>query len=335
MISRQKEILHILVAASFMCLNILFFSPFITECIAEKYPEKPIKLYIGHPPGGGSGRIAQIIIPTFKKYLPKPQPILSEFKPGASMAIAADFVLKQPKDGYSLFLVHPDLIAKFAKDADMFSFKLQDFVFIGAIGESPVILIVNSESPFKTLEDFLKSAKENPGKLSYASAGVASVNHVNGEVFQSVCGIKLRHVPFVGGAAMKAALMGKHVDSIQIAYSSVGASVFKPGGGLRALATFAKDRWPALSDTPTAFEKGYDIVRSSWYYLAAAKGTPETVLGIWSKILEKAAGDSDMKDKLLKQGFIPLKLSPAQTQKRSQLEFDANREIFKKAGLLK
>jgi tripartite-type tricarboxylate transporter receptor subunit TctC len=131
---------------------------------------------------------------------------------------------------------------------------------------------------------------------------------------------------------MRTALLGGNVDSIQIAYSTI-KGYLKPGGGMRPLVTFAPERWRELPNIPTAREKGYDINRASWFYLLAAKGTPQPVLKILGECYEKTVQDPDVEKKLIKMGFTPLRLGPEQTMKKIQSEFKLTKEVFKKVGL--
>jgi len=302
--------------------------------LAEDYPVRPITIHVGFAPGAASGNSAQVFAEGVKKYLPTPQPVLVNFKPGASSAIAADFVLKQPADGYNLFWFPVDLVGKLAKDGNQLSFKMEDFIPIGCMGESPGMLTVNSEkSPFLKFEDFLEYAKKNPGKLSYGTPGIGSVIHLSGEIFQMRCGIKLNHIPFSGGAPAMTALLGGHTDCYLGSPGTYGAQI-KPGGGLRVLTVFAKERWPELVDVPTCLEKGYDVDRVSWYYLAAPKGTSQNALDFLLTAFKKTANDPQVKTSLFKLGFTPVYIGPEETKKKARAEFEVAKEIYKKVGLL-
>jgi tripartite-type tricarboxylate transporter receptor subunit TctC len=291
---------------------------------------------VGFPPGGGAGISAQIFAESAKNYLPKPQPVIINYKPGASSAIAADFVLKQPADGYNLFWGSPDLTMKMAKEGDLLPFKNEDFVFIGLIATSPYLLTVNKESPFKSIEDFLDYAKKNPGKLAYGSSGIGTGTHVHFESIQMRCGIKLNHIPFAGGAAVIAALLGGHIDCSNLNFPNLGDHI-RPGGGLRTLVVFDRERFHELPDVPTCMERGYNdiLLRSTWFYLASPKKIPQPVLDILWKVFKKTADDPKVKEALLRMGYVPQNLGPEETEKRVNKEFDIAREIFKKVGLLR
>lgn len=303
---------------------------------AQDYPIRPITINVGFPPGSGAGIGAQLFADHAKKYLPKPQPILINYKPGAASAIAADFVLKQPADGYNLLWVLPDLMAKLVQDGTQLSFKKEDLLFIGTIGVSPCLVTVNREkSPFQKLEDFVDYAKKNPSKLSYGSAGIASGNHLTAEIFQMRCGIKLNHVPFAGGAQAITALLGGHVDCFIGGSVAAHSTHIKPGGGLRVLTVFARERWPEFPEVPTCIEKGYDIERTVWFSMAASKGTSQQILDTLQKVFRQTVGDPEVKTALMKMGYLPGNWGPEESKKKADEEFEVAREIFTKLGLLK
>jgi tripartite-type tricarboxylate transporter receptor subunit TctC len=301
--------------------------------MGSDYPTRPITITVGFPPGGSAGVSAHIFAEGARKYLPKPQSIFVNYKPGAASAVAADYVLKQSPDGYNLAWNASDLMLKLALDGDRIPFRIEDFIPIGTIGITPAVLAVRKESSFKQLEDFLRYAKENPGKLSCGSTGIAGTTHLAGEVFQIRCGVKLNHVPFTGAGPGVPALLGGHIDSAPFTAGSLGSHI-QTGGGLRGLAVFAHDRLHDLPDIPTALEKGYDIDRGSWYYLAAQKGTPQAVIDILLAVFKKTAEDPQVKEALTRAGFIPLSLSPGETEKKAKEEFELAKDIFKKIGLL-
>lgn len=301
--------------------------------IAEDYPAKPITIYLGFPPGGAGGISAQIFADCAKKYLPRPQPIMLNYKPGAAHAVAADYVLKQPADGYSLYWLLPDLMVKLAKDAKSLSFTREDFVPIGILGESPCAITVRKDSPYRSLQDFVEDAKKNPGKIAYASSGIGSFTHMVAEVFQMRAGLTLNQIPFAGAAHVTTAVLGGHVSSwIGGSIAANGAHI-RPGGGLRVLTVFAKERWPEFPDIPTCMESGYNIENSVWYALAVPKATPPSVIDILQKVFKKTADDPQVKETLIQMAYKPLNLSMEESEKKVKEDFEVAREIFKKLGL--
>jgi len=315
-------------------LNTLFLLSGVTLGAAEDYPTKPIIVNVGYPPGGSAGISAQIFADGAKQYLPNPQPILVNFKPGAGTAVAADYVLKQPADGYNLYWFQIDLIDKLAKDGQQMSIKLEDFIQIGTFVLTPFVAPVSKEKcPFEQIEDFIDYAKKHPGELTYGSTGIGSSSHVVAEMLQMRCGVKLTQVPFVGSAPSTAALLGGHITTSFPTLGSV-LSHIQPGGGLRLLGVFTRERLPDLPDIPTCLEQGYDLEHSVWYSVAVPKGTPPAILKILQESLKKTADDPQVKADISRLGYIPLNWGPEETKKKAKEEFDLSIEIFKKVGLL-
>jgi tripartite-type tricarboxylate transporter receptor subunit TctC len=298
------------------------------------FPNRPITLIVGFPAGGSAGVSAQIFAEGARKYLPKHQSIIINYKPGGAAAIAADYFLDKPADGYNLLWNASDLLLKIVLDGDKLPLKVEDFVPIGTMAFTPAVLMVPKTSPFMRMEDLVNYAKKNPGKLSIASTGVAGTTHLAGEAFQLKFGIKLNHVPFSGAGPGMPALLGGHVDCAPFTAGSAGTHL-QPGGGARGLAVFANERMKAVPDVPTAKEQGYDIERGSWYYLAYRKGTPQSVVDILTDVFRKTAADPQVKEALIKIGFSPLNLGPDETAKMAKEEYELAKDIFKRTGLLK
>ncbi|MEI9479924.1 MAG: tripartite tricarboxylate transporter substrate binding protein [Deltaproteobacteria bacterium] len=327
----QRQMINVFILTG---LSLVFLIAGVAPGAAQDYPSRPITINVGFPPGSGAGNGAQIFANYARKYLPKPQPILINFKPGAASAVAADYVVKQPADGYNLLWVLPDLITKLVKDGHQLSFKKEDFSFIGTLGISPCLVTVRMDSPFKKLEDLIDYAKKNPDKVTYGSAGIASGNHLTAEILQMRCGIKLNHVPFAGGAQGITALLGGHIDCfIGGSVAALGTHIL-PGGGLRVLTVFAQQRWPELPDAPTCKEKGYDIQRTVWFTLAVPKGTPREIVDVWLEVFKKTMDDPEVKSALTKMGYKAVNFGPEETKKEIDEEFDVAREVFKKLGMI-
>jgi tripartite-type tricarboxylate transporter receptor subunit TctC len=300
---------------------------------AQEYPNRPITIHVGFPPGALSGLVVQTSAEGLKKYLPKPQAVLVNYKPGASGAIAADYVLKQPADGYNLFSFPVDLCVKMAKDGPALHFNLEDFVHLGTSGSSPTCILVSKEGPYKTFDDFMAAAKKDPGKISYGTPGIASLIHLVGEVFQLRCGVKLNHIPFSGGGPAITAVLGGHVDCYLGSIAAAGSHV-RPGGGLKILAVFARERDPDFPDVPTCFEKGYDVDQVTWHGLTVAKGTPQPVIDLLRRTFKKASEDPMVKEALTKVGYMPVNWTFDEVERKARQEYELAREIFKRVGLV-
>ncbi len=298
---------------------------------ADEYPTKPIIINVGYPPGGAGGNSAQVFADIAKKYLTRQQAIVVNFKPGAGTALAADYVLKQPPDGYNLYWISVDLPVKLAEEGSKLPFSLDDFSFIGTIGDVPIVVPVRAESRFRDFKEFSDHARKNPGDMSYGSPGVGTHGYLTGQILGHKCGVKLNHVPFAGSGQFVTALLGGHIDTIVPSLASISGYV-KPGGGMRVLATLTSKRLAELPNVPTAQEMGCEVVRTSWFGLAAPKGIPQPALKILRDTFSKAMADSQMVASVSKLGFIPPSRESEDMKKLAQEELNADREIFKGLG---
>jgi tripartite-type tricarboxylate transporter receptor subunit TctC len=247
--------------------------------------------------------------------------------------IAADFVLKQPADGYTLLWANPDLLLKFAKEGSQIRFTKEDFIPIGTYVESPFVMTVSKEkSPFMKFEDLVDYARKNPGKVSYPSSGIGTTPHLINEVLQEQLGIKLNHIPFSGGAPSLAAMLGGHVD-YHIGVRVTFGDHIKPGGSGRPLAVTSRERWPEFPDVPTLIEKGCNLEYTYWCFLWAPKGTPQPVLDILEKGLKKAADDPQFKELCGKAYYRSLNIGPEGTKKKIDKEFEFFSGLCNRLGL--
>ena len=241
----------------------------------EKWPSKPIKMMVGFPPGGGADAMARMVAAKLAERLG--QPVVVENRTGATGTICSELVAKSPPDGYTLQAAHinsnaigPLMVAK-----GKFH-PVDDFTPIALIGITPQMLCHHPKHKFKDVPDLIAYAKQNPGKLSFASSGVGSVQHIAGEDFKLRAGVDMLHVPFKGTGDALAALMSGDVD---MTFSSSGSAVPQvKAGKLVLLAVCTPERLKDLPNVPAVAEtlKGYDI--STWYGLAGPKGLPQPIV---------------------------------------------------------
>jgi tripartite-type tricarboxylate transporter receptor subunit TctC len=239
------------------------------------WPNKPIKLLVGFPPGGGADAMARLVASKLPEKLG--QPVVVDNRTGATGTICSELVAKSPPDGYTLQLAHinsnaigPLLVAKGRFD------PINDFTPIALIGITPQMLCHHPKHNFKDVPALIAYAKANPGKLTFASSGVGSIQHIAGEAFKLQAGVDMLHVPFKGTGEALAALISGDVD---MTFSSTGSALPQVNGGkLKLLAVCSPKRLPNLPDVPAVTEtlKGYEI--ATWYGLAGpAKLPPEIV----------------------------------------------------------
>lgn len=241
----------------------------------EKWPSRPIKLLVGFPPGGGADAMARLVASKLPERLG--QPVVVDNRTGATGTICSELVAKSAPDGYTLQLAHinsnaigPLMVSKGRFD------PINDFTPIALIGITPQMLCHHPKHKFADVPDLIKYAKANPGKLSFASSGVGSIQHIAGEAFKLQAGVDMLHVPFKGTGDALAALISGDVD---MTFSSTGSAMPQVNAGkLKLLAVCSPRRLPNLPDVPAVNEtlKGFEI--ATWYGLAGPAKLPAEIV---------------------------------------------------------
>ena len=263
---------------------------------AQDYPSKPVRMVVGFPPGGGTDVVARILSPRLSELLG--QPIVIDNRPGATGTVAAGQVAKSAPDGYTIMMGHvsvnaiaPSLFANLPYDVN------RDFAPIALAAAVPHLVVVHPSLPVATLKELVAYLKTQPGKLTFPSAGNGSMPHLAGEVFQSLAGVKLVHVPYKGtGQSMQDLLGGQHL----VAFDTMPASApHVRSGKLRAVAVSTAQRVPSFPDVPTAEEAGVPgYVVITWYGVFAPAGTPGAIIKRLHSEMVKAMQTPDVRAKL-------------------------------------
>jgi len=277
------------------------------------YPNKPIKLIVGFPPGGGIDFSARTIQPGLEAALG--QPVVIDYKPGAGGVVAATELTRAAPDGYTLlvantgpFAIAPYLQAKMPYD------PVRQFSYIGQIAESAYIVATRAEHPANNLGQFIAWAKANPGKANFASGGPGSATHLNGELLNAVAGIDLLHVPYKGSAPAVTDLIGGQTHLLIDAGTVLLPQV--KGGRLKALAVTGPRRDPNLPDVPTVAEQGLPGLEAVGFQgLVAPAGVPREVIDRLSTELRKLLATADVKARFAGAG--------SEVQPRAAAEFAA------------
>ena len=263
---------------------------------AQDYPNKPIRMVVGFPPGGGTDVVARILVPRMSELLG--QPIVIENRPGATGTVAAGQVAKSPPDGYTIMMGHvsvnaiaPALFSNLSYDV------IKDFAPIAIAAAVPHFVVVHPSLKISSLKDLIAHLKTQPGKLTFPSAGNGSMPHLAGEIFKSLAGVQVVHVPYKGsGQSMQDLLGGQHL----VAFDTMPASSpHVRSGKLRALAVSSAARVPSFPEVPTAEEAGlagYQVI--TWYGVFAPAGTPAAIVGRLHADTVKAMQTPDTKSKL-------------------------------------
>lgn len=261
---------------------------------AADYPTRPIELIVPASAGGGTDVLARAFAEAAKGH--SPQPFIVVNRPGASGAIGFAETLNARPDGYKICVVFVELaILPFL---NQIKFTADDFRMIAQLNADPAAIMVRTEAPWATIEDFLAEAKRRPGGVTLGDSGVGSIWHLSGAAMAEKTGARFLHVPYPGAAPGLTALLGGHVDAM--CCSPGEANAFIQGGRMRALAVMADDRVPGFGAVPTLKERGVDLAIGTWRGLGVARATPAPVVEVLADIAHKAAAEPGFKEALAK-----------------------------------
>ena len=276
---------------------------------AQDYPNKPIRLIVGFPPGGGVDLTARVTAAAMEKSLG--QPLVVDNRSGAGGGIGADLAAKAAPDGYTLLLgntgsmtINPFLYPKNPYHT------LQDFAPVALISSSPLLVLVKADSPVKSLADLVALGKEPGKKITYGTGGSGSISHLTGELLMRKAGFEMVHIPYRGGSPAIADLLGGQIDVV-----IEGVPIATPliqTKKLRALVVTDPKRLPSMPDVPTVVEAGYpDMVVEAWYGLLAPANTPAPVVARLNQAVNTALRDPHVRSVLEeKQGAVAIGGSP-------------------------
>jgi tripartite-type tricarboxylate transporter receptor subunit TctC len=238
--------------------------------VAQEYPSRPIRLLVGFPPGGNVDVVGRIVAAKMSEGLA--QQVLPENRTGAGSIIANEFVAKSAADGYTLLIVSGAFVTQAATSKKLPYDPLRDFSFVSTIVTYPLVFSVRSDSRFRSLDEFIAFVKSRPGKVNYPSPGMGTLYHLAGELFVSMAGIDMQHVPFRGGSEpLTEVLSGRMellIDALTNSYPQIQAGKFRP------LAVSSLERSSALPNVPTVADSVPGYEASSFLGLAGPAGMP-------------------------------------------------------------
>jgi tripartite-type tricarboxylate transporter receptor subunit TctC len=272
---------------------------------AQTYPARPVRWIVGFSPGGLSDIVARVMGQSLSQRLG--QPFVIENRPGAASNIATEAVARAPPDGYTLLMVSGgNAINATLYDKLAFNF-IRDITPVAGIIRVPVVMEVNPSVPAKTVPEFIAYAKANPGKINMASAGNGSGTHIYGELFKTMTGVNLIHVPYRGSAPALTDLLGGRT---QVMFDNLPSSIeYVRSGKLRALAVTTATRSSALPDIPTVgdFVPGFEV--SVWQGVGAPRNTQTEIVEKLNKEINAALADPNMTARLADLGGAPLPMT--------------------------
>jgi len=282
----------------------------VYPALAETWPTRPIRFIVPFAPGGGGDVVGRIIGQRMSEQLGKP--LVIDNRAGGGGTLGCELAAKAAPDGYTLLLgnvgpiaVGPALYPKLAYD------PVRDFAPVTMIASFPNLLVANPGLPFKTVPELVAYAKSRPGALNFASAGAGTSTHLAGELFKSVAGIDVVHVPYKGGAAAMTDIIAG-----QVAYyfgTMPSSMPLAKAGKLRALAVTSLTRSPAAPEVPTIAESGYPkFETAAWYGLMFPTGTPREIVARTNAATMVVLALPDIRERLVHEGSEPLGSTPAQ-----------------------
>ncbi len=274
---------------------------------AQAYPSRPVRWLVGYAPGGGNDIVARLMGQWFSERLG--QPFLIENRAGAATNMATEAVVHAAPDGHTLLLVgQPNAINATLYETLSFNF-IRDIAPVAGLMSVPNVMVVHPSFPAKTVLEFIAYAKANPGKVNMASAGNGSTAHLAGELFNSLAGISMVHVPYRGQAPALADLLA---GQVQVLFATSPASIeYVRTAKLRALAVTTAVRAEALPELPTVgeFVAGYEA--SAWYGIGAPQKTPAEIIDRLNKQANAGLADAKLKVRLADLGGTLIPGSPA------------------------
>jgi tripartite-type tricarboxylate transporter receptor subunit TctC len=282
------------------------------EAVAqEAFPSRAVTIVNAFPPGGANDLVTRPIASALEAVLK--QPVLVDTKAGAAGAVGAQVAASAKPDGYTL-LSHNNGLAGYAEVDKLFDRQPKttraDFIPLARLAADPVLLVVNAQQPYKTLEDFIADAKQRPGQIVYSSGGLYGATHLPVAMLEKAAGLpKMRHLPTAGGGPAITALLGNNAQASTQTLLATLQHV--KAGKLRALASFGAQRSKAHPDVPTLKERGLDVVYYLWVGLFAPKGTPAAIISTLGGALDKAAASPQFSGAIDKIGLEPSYLATA------------------------
>jgi tripartite-type tricarboxylate transporter receptor subunit TctC len=301
-----------------------------SSVLAQSYPSKTVKIIVPFAAGGPADNYARFMAQRLQDSLG--QSFVVENRPGAGAIIGTDAVAKSAPDGYTLLLMSNAQTVNESLITNKPYQLLRDFVPIAPINSSDLVLVANPALPVSNTKDLVKLALSKPGKLNYASSGPGTPYHMAGELFKSMSGTYLVHIPYKGSSGARTDVIGGQVELMFDAVTTMVEQV--RAGKVKAIATTGKTRSDVLPDVPTLSESGVPGYEATiWLGMMAPKGTPKAVVDKLNEAVSKISSQADVKATWAKQGAVPMVMSPEVFEKYARDDIAKWAKVIKSAGI--
>jgi tripartite-type tricarboxylate transporter receptor subunit TctC len=295
---------------------------------AGDYPNRPIRMIVPFPPGGAADTTARMISEPMAKQLG--QTIIVENKPGGGATIGAAFVATAPADGYTILyttpgpqITNPFLMGKL-------NYNPADLLPVSSVASFANVLVVPVNSPAKNVKELIEYAKKNPGKVNFGSSGIGASSHLAGQLFKSMAGVDITHVPYKGSGPLVSDLIA---GNVQMAIDSL--SVYLPqirAGKLRALGVASLERSPIVPDIPTIAEQLPGFEASALNYITVPKGTSPAIINKLNQAVVAVVNEPAMNKRMIDAGMAPKASSPADLAKLISSEQTKWKKVISESG---
>lgn len=300
------------------------FSP-----VAAEYPERPVTLICPFPAGGAMDIVARNLVEAMKRHFPKPVAVVN--RPGAAGTIGNAEVVQARPDGYTIGISAVAVLTVQPHRTDLPYKTPDDYEPMIKLVNLPIVLAVKADAPWKSAREFLEAARSQPGKLRVGSPGVGTILHLNLEALKIEAKVDLTHVPFAGGAESVPALLGGHVEGLQVHPSEILPHV--QAGKARVLAVYEEKRNPLFPEAPTFRELGYDLTLGVYYLLIAPKGTLAAIVKTLHDAAKRAADEPVFVNMAKTRGYAINYKGPEALKQELWDSYRKNEALIKTLGL--
>lgn len=288
------------------CIAFVLLSVFAGTASAADYPTRPIKWIVPYPPAGTTDVLARIMAQWLTEKLG--QQVIVENKPGAGNNIGTEAVVNAAPDGYTMLLVNPanGINASLYKKLS-YNF-IRDIAPVAGLVRTPNVMVVTNKLPVKTVAEFIAYCKANPGKVNMASSGSGTSTHLSGELFKTMTGCPMTHIPYRGAGPV---LIDLIAGQVQVFFDNLPSSAGHiKSGNIRALAVTSAGREPSMPDTPTVGDTVAGYEATAWFGIGMPKGTPREAIERINAEVNRALADPKMRARLAELGGLPIPGTP-------------------------